>query len=52
MYVDAIRDESELRADFSEYLKSRYAGSTAGIYVSAINGILKKEQTTWTKLAC
>ena len=51
MYVDAIIDESELRADFSEYLKSRYAGSTAGIYVSAINGILKKEQTTWTKLA-
>lgn len=51
MYVDAIRDESELRADFSEYLKSRYAGSTAGIYVSAINGILKKEQATWTELA-
>lgn len=51
MIENSISREAELRADFREYLKNRYTGATAGVYVSAINSVASEEGLSWNEIA-
>lgn len=51
MIENLISREAELRADFREYLKNRYTGATAGVYVSAINSVASEEGLSWNEIA-
>ena len=51
MIENSISREAELRADFREYLKNRYTGATAGVYVSAINSVASEDGLSWNEIA-